>query len=260
MKKFYCGLLSIFAVSSFCDGAEQCGENFKLNCDQIYKLEDDPSFLGIGCSARVCKSTYNGKPVALKIFKSNGEKSKVELETCRKILEYSKQNQLGKNLMKVLKIAKTKYNNPYFGPEELNTIVFEFIDGITLRDWLKNYKFKDTNNFIDDFCIPLICAFQEYHKITGELKHEVLSENIMMRKTSKSEWEPVLIDYGPGSGNPIYWLYNTLLKCCSYIENGDKKSTELYNFLDLEMSSGNLEMNVNSSNKLLEEIRKIRNQ
>lgn len=119
--------------------------------------------------------------------------------------------------MKVFDITKIISKNG-----QTNDIaVMEYIEGTTFSKWTKSgNKFKDVSDFVYNFCIPIISAFIEYHKITGELVPDAMPMNVMMRKKENS-WEPVLIDYGPGErgSNPIYKMCSTLIEGFRNIEN-----------------------------------------
>lgn len=265
-KFCYSLLSSIFVSSNLCFGMEYNVTNNRFETNQFFHelgSKNSSCCLGSGCSAYVLKSNYNNQPVALKIFKpNNADKSKDEIGICKKIYEYSKKRDLNQNLMKILGIS---YAVSSLDPKDRrDAIIFERINGITLTEWKEKFKFSSVDSFIDDFCIPVINAFQEYYRITGKLKSELTGENIMM-KSEGGIWKPVLIDYGPGSDDCVYFVYNTLLLCCSYVSEKSDKLCNLSDFLNrkvdeqLDIDESNANQNIDFVNELLEEIRKIRN-
>ncbi len=81
--------------------------------------------------------------------------------------------------------------NYMFAANNTSYIVLDFIEGHTMRDWLKNLRRKPSQQELDALLFPLLDALSALHQ--KELLHRDLApKNIMITKTHR----PVLIDFG----------------------------------------------------------------
>ena len=246
IKKMYFFLIFCFLCTFNCFGTEE-----EFPCVNIEVISSEYKEIG-GGNSKINIDSFNSKneKVFVKIFGYfNDDQFLREKNICEKIYKYNKKNKISSNLLKVFGSAKFPCD------PERNGLIFEKIDGIPLDEWKQNHKFYDSNDFINNFCLPLIFAFKEYYKITGQLKNATVLSNIIMRKKGNN-WEPVITDYGSNSAGCNFWLINTILSCCDYVEKRDIKLQLLYGLF-----SKNLDVrdNITVIDKILDQLLKIKN-
>ena len=232
------GFCSIVNFDSFTYGMEYDKTGNKFKCNNFFDLYSSSTRIGGGSSAYVYKTKFkNDEEVAVKVFNfGNDEPFKNEKNIVEKICKYINTNKLNENLMKVLEITEVIDKTG----SKRNAIVLEYIEGTTLSKWWKNgNKFLDVDSLIDSFYIPVISAFMDYQRITGQPLPDVRPMNIIIKSNNNSsKIEPVLIDYGPGDQSSSYSkLRETFRECCKYVENESEKLTKLSKLFDQEISS-----------------------
>lgn len=155
-----------------------------------------------------------------KIIKKNFQGcfgNKFEAETAKKLIGVNH-----KNLMKCIKIPDGKH------------ILYEFIDGETLGDWMDHDGKKlDLDFFLKDWCIGLFSGMEEFRNAVGEYKGDMKYRNIMVN----NDLIPVLIDYGDTEGDGVLETLSSILsdvmkKKVEKTKQNEKKWEALNSYLD----------------------------
>ena len=152
----------------------------------IYKLEN---FIGEGSNGFIFKAKHNntGQKVAIKLLKPIqcfGNNTKFQMDCFYKeVYLYSKMNH--PNIVKLIDKGVTNHKQPFF--------VFEFINGITLKDFISGQK-KLSTSLVKEVMSQVLDAINHFSS-KGVIHCDLKPQNIMITN-NRLQKQVKIIDFG----------------------------------------------------------------